>query len=90
MNKEQFIEKYYYLIPKVLKSCYIFTFNPNYEDYKQIAYEALIRSYHQHPIATVLQRLNGAFRMKNIVNKKKYLIIVIGMMNMMYYLNHLL
>lgn len=52
MNEEQFIEKYCDLIPKALKSCYIFTFNPNYEDYKQIAYEALIRSYHQHPIAT--------------------------------------
>ena len=51
MNDETFLEQHSHLIPIVLRSCYIFDFNPTYEDYWQIAYEALLRAYHQCPTA---------------------------------------
>ena len=49
MLNDCWLTRYCHLVPYALKLCYIFPYHPDYEDYKQIAYEALTKAYQKLP-----------------------------------------
>lgn len=49
MLNDCWLMRYCHLVPYALKLCYIFPYHPEYEDYKQIAYEALTKAYQKNP-----------------------------------------
>lgn len=49
MSEEEFLTSHCHLVPIVLRNCFIYPTNADYDDYRQLAYKALIQTFRKHP-----------------------------------------